>query len=185
MDRNYLARSGRPSSRDIVTNLSRPAERVVAFYNKRGTAQPWIKECKGAIKWTRLSCMSFRGPCSAAPAQRTRLTSRQIPADTGHARTDQGLVANELEGKADQNRRAGGSPGLRRLSDGRGRHFSANIPGGFCASSRSNSRRHHQSRPEMLNDHALESNRREWSPNANKKEPDQPWNHLENPGLKV
>ena len=61
MDRNYLARSGRPSSRDIVTNLSRPAERVVAFYNKRGTAQPWIKECKGAIKWTRLSCMSFRG----------------------------------------------------------------------------------------------------------------------------
>jgi hypothetical protein len=27
----------------IVTNLSRPAERVVAFYNKRGTCEHWIK----------------------------------------------------------------------------------------------------------------------------------------------
>jgi hypothetical protein len=43
----------------IVTNLSRPAERVVAFYNKRGTCEQWIKEGKGAIKWTRLSCCSF------------------------------------------------------------------------------------------------------------------------------
>jgi hypothetical protein len=38
---------------------SRPAERVVAFYNHRGTAERWIKEGKGAIKWTRLSCRSF------------------------------------------------------------------------------------------------------------------------------
>jgi hypothetical protein len=30
----------------IVTNLSRPAERVVAFYNKRGTCEQWIKEGK-------------------------------------------------------------------------------------------------------------------------------------------
>ena len=37
----------------------RPAERVVAFYNKRGTCEQWIKEGKGAIKWTRLSCRSF------------------------------------------------------------------------------------------------------------------------------
>ena len=43
----------------IVTNLARPAERVVAFYNKRGTCEQWIKEGKGAIKWTRLSCRSF------------------------------------------------------------------------------------------------------------------------------
>ena len=40
----------------IVTNMSRPAERVVAFYNQRGTAEQWIKEGKGAIRWTRLSC---------------------------------------------------------------------------------------------------------------------------------
>ncbi len=43
----------------IVTNLSRPAERVVGFYNQRGTAEQWIKEGKGAIRWTRLSCCSF------------------------------------------------------------------------------------------------------------------------------
>jgi len=43
----------------IVTNMSRPAERVVAFYNKRGTCEQWIKEGKGVIKWTRLSCKSF------------------------------------------------------------------------------------------------------------------------------
>ncbi len=43
----------------IVTNLSRPAERVVAFYDKRGTCEQWIKEGKTAIKWTRLSYRSF------------------------------------------------------------------------------------------------------------------------------
>jgi hypothetical protein len=43
----------------IVTNLARPAERVVAFYNQRGTAEQYIKEGKGAIKWTRLSCRTF------------------------------------------------------------------------------------------------------------------------------
>ena len=44
----------------IVTNLSRPAERVVAFYNQRGKAEQYIKEGKNAIKWTRLSCRKFR-----------------------------------------------------------------------------------------------------------------------------
>ena len=69
----------------IVTNLSRPAERVVAFYNQRGKAEQeflyairlpknqvlqesishlltraYIKEGKNAIKWTRLSCGKFR-----------------------------------------------------------------------------------------------------------------------------
>ena len=43
----------------IVTNLGRPAERVVAFYNQRGTAEQWIKEGKNAIRWTRLSCRRF------------------------------------------------------------------------------------------------------------------------------
>ena len=43
----------------IVTNLARPAERLVAFYNQRGTAEQWIKEGKGALKWTRLSCRTF------------------------------------------------------------------------------------------------------------------------------
>ena len=43
----------------IVTKMARPAENVVAFYNERGTCEQWIKEGKGAVKWTRLSCRSF------------------------------------------------------------------------------------------------------------------------------
>ena len=43
----------------VVTNLSQPAERVVAFYNGRGTAEQWIREGKNATKWTRLSCRSM------------------------------------------------------------------------------------------------------------------------------
>jgi hypothetical protein len=43
----------------IVTNMTRPAERVVMFYNRRGTAEQWIKEGKNAIAWTRLSCSRF------------------------------------------------------------------------------------------------------------------------------
>ena len=43
-----------------VTSLTRPAERVVAFYNQRGTAEQHIKEGKNAIRWTRLSCQKFR-----------------------------------------------------------------------------------------------------------------------------
>jgi hypothetical protein len=43
----------------IVTNLALSAEGIVAFYNKRGTCEQYIKEGKNAIKWTRLSCRSF------------------------------------------------------------------------------------------------------------------------------
>ncbi len=44
----------------IVTNICRPVERVVPFYNQRGTAEQWIKEGKQATSWTRLSCHRFR-----------------------------------------------------------------------------------------------------------------------------
>ena len=44
----------------IVTNLSLPSRAVVRFYNKRGTAEQWIKEGKQAVHWTRLSCHRFR-----------------------------------------------------------------------------------------------------------------------------
>src|SRR5215212_5691349 len=44
----------------LVTNLGRPPERVVAFYNQRGTAEQWIKEGKNAVNWTRLSCRSMQ-----------------------------------------------------------------------------------------------------------------------------
>ena len=74
----------------IVTNLSRPAERVVAFHNHRGTAEPYIREGKNAIKWTRLSCRKFRNnevrlqlhalACNPATFMRTLA----LPAEVGH-----------------------------------------------------------------------------------------------------
>src|SRR3954467_9471686 len=36
----------------ILTNLTRPAERISKFYNGRGTAEQWIKEGKLALRWT-------------------------------------------------------------------------------------------------------------------------------------
>jgi len=44
----------------IVTNLKTDSRAVVRFYNKRGTAEQWIKEGKQAVKMTRLSCHRFR-----------------------------------------------------------------------------------------------------------------------------
>ena len=44
----------------IVTNLETDSRAVVRFYNKRGTAEQWIKESKQAVKVTRLSCHRFR-----------------------------------------------------------------------------------------------------------------------------
>jgi Transposase DDE domain group 1 len=47
----------------IVTNLARPAKRLVAFHNQRGTAEQWIKKGKGARS---------SGPvCYAAPSPPT------------------------------------------------------------------------------------------------------------------
>jgi hypothetical protein len=118
----------------IVTNMSRPTERVVAFYNKRGTCEQWIKEGKGAIKWTRLSCRTFA-------ANAVRLQLHALAYNLGNfLRTlatpepIKGLVADESEGQADQDPREGGEPRpLCYLPDGRGRHRTANVPRDFAA----------------------------------------------------
>ena len=44
----------------IVTSLAASSRAVVRFYNKRGTAEQWIKEGKQAVAMTRLSCHRFR-----------------------------------------------------------------------------------------------------------------------------
>ena len=44
----------------IVTNLNKQSKNVVKFYNGRGTAEQWIKEGKNAVKWTKLSCHTFK-----------------------------------------------------------------------------------------------------------------------------
>ena len=43
----------------FVTNHRQKLSNVVKFYNKRGTAEQWIKEGKYALNWTRLSCHDF------------------------------------------------------------------------------------------------------------------------------
>jgi hypothetical protein len=44
----------------IVTNLPLRNRAVVGFYNKRGTAEQWIKGSKQAAHWTWLWCHRFR-----------------------------------------------------------------------------------------------------------------------------
>ena len=44
----------------IVTTLTDTNRAVIRFYNRRGTAEQWIKEGKAATDWTRLSCHRFR-----------------------------------------------------------------------------------------------------------------------------
>ena len=44
----------------IVTNLNKRCKNVVKFYNGRGTAEQWIKEGNNAVKWTKLSCGTFK-----------------------------------------------------------------------------------------------------------------------------
>ena len=70
----------------------------------------------------------------ASPATYAGLQSQQFPAHAGEARINQRLVADELETEADQDRREGGEPRpLCRLSDGRGRYPTANVPRDFVA----------------------------------------------------
>jgi hypothetical protein len=45
----------------IVTTLATDSRPVARFYEKRGTAEQWIKASKEAVKLTRLSCHRFPG----------------------------------------------------------------------------------------------------------------------------
>ena len=80
----------------IVTNLSRPAERVVAFYNKRGTCEQWIKQGKGAIKWTRLSCCSFAANAARPQAgQLTTASCAMAATSSSRCRSAEGIVPRD------------------------------------------------------------------------------------------
>ena len=51
----------------IVTNMTLPSRSVVRFYNKRGTAEQWIKEGKQATPDFRFRCGTVRLGQSSAP----------------------------------------------------------------------------------------------------------------------
>ena len=55
-----------------VTNLTRPIERVVAFYNQRSTAEQHIKKGKNAINWTRFGAVRA-SPCHGFRNNEVRL----------------------------------------------------------------------------------------------------------------
>src|SRR4029450_2079068 len=75
-----------------------------------------------------------RGQRRGAPASWARLQSWQIPPHACNTGADQGLVADELEGEADQDRREGGKPRtLCRIPNGGGRHPTTNVPGDTAA----------------------------------------------------
>src|SRR6516164_10662806 len=129
----------------IVTNLSRPAERVVVFYNKRGTCEQWIKEGKGAIKWTRLSVLERSRPTPCASSSMRSPATSEISCACWRRPTNQGLVADEPEGEADQDWCEGREPRSPcRLPDGRGRDPTANCSRRYCGSLRNCGRSHHQ-----------------------------------------
>lgn len=60
-----------------MTNLETDSRAVVRFYNKRGTAEQWIKAGKEAVKLGRLSCHRF-------PANEVRLALSVIAYNLGN-----------------------------------------------------------------------------------------------------
>ena len=77
----------------IVTNMTLSSRAVVRFYNKRGTAERWIKEGKQVTHWTRLSCHRFRA--NEARLQLSLLAQLGQPvAPTRDAEEDRRLVAD-------------------------------------------------------------------------------------------
>ena len=99
----------------------------VAFYNQRGTAEQWIKEGKGAIKWTWLSCRSIAAqrcpPSIACP----RLHPRQFHADAGDPQGGGAVVADQKLIKIRPTVASHGPP--RNVPDGRSRGIWADVRG--------------------------------------------------------
>jgi hypothetical protein len=62
----------------IVTNLETPSRSVVRFYNKRGTAEQWIKEGKQAVKDDEAELSSFPLQPSAARPEPAGLQLGQL-----------------------------------------------------------------------------------------------------------
>ena len=89
----------------IVTSMSLPSRSVVRFYNKRGTAEQWIKEGKQATHWTRLSCHRFRANEVRLQLRRAGLQPGQPMATASAATENREVVLDEPPAAAGENRR--------------------------------------------------------------------------------
>jgi hypothetical protein len=105
----------------IVTNLETDSRAVVRFYNKRGTAEQWIKEGKQAVKMTRLSCHRFRANevrlWLSVIAYNLGNLWRGVPFEPGAAEEDRELVADELATTAGEDRGEAGQARAVLLAD--------------------------------------------------------------------
>src|SRR3546814_12553329 len=62
----------------IVTNLPMEPDRVVRFYNQRGTAEQHIKEGQYAFRWPRLSCRTLRHRQRVVEGKRVHVRVEQV-----------------------------------------------------------------------------------------------------------
>ena len=93
-----------------VTNLSSPAERVVAFYNQRGKAEQYIKEGQERDQMDAAVVPQVPRQRGSAPASRPGLQSGQLHADVGLAEGSGALVADHAAGKVGEDRCECGQP---------------------------------------------------------------------------
>ena len=91
----------------IVTNLSRPTKRVVAFYNHRGTAEQHIKERQERHQLDPSVMSQVPQQCRSAPASRPGLQSGQLHEDTGFAEGGGALVDDDVARQAGEDRGQG------------------------------------------------------------------------------
>ena len=105
----------------IVTNLNKHSKNVVKFYNGRGTAEQWIKEGKNAVKWTKLSCRTFKDNQSSVATVCLGLQPGQLLAAAGLAEEVRHWSLDNAAGEADQDRGQGDAAlEVRHVPTGRG-----------------------------------------------------------------
>ena len=92
----------------IVTSMVLPSRSVVRFYNKRGTAEQWIKEGKAGHPLDAVVVPSFPSERSAPATECPGLQPGQPLAQTRPAAAGQALVAHESPAAAGENRRPAG-----------------------------------------------------------------------------
>ena len=92
----------------IVTNLGALSRAVVRFYNKRETAEQWIKEGEQAVKYDPPLLSPLPLKPSAVGAEPVGLQPGEFVAAAGVAQADRELVPDELAATAGEDRRTAG-----------------------------------------------------------------------------
>ena len=112
----------------IVTNMSPPGRARRCFLQQARNMRAMDQGRQGRDQMDAAVMSDVRGQRRSSSASCAGLQSRQFPAHFGDAGADQGLVADEFEGEAHQDRREGRQPwALCRVPDGRGRHPTASV----------------------------------------------------------